>query len=265
MKQLLLMILMLLQSEAMAQIGALEGEWVSKQHDMLVLMDGMYDPGYLCAAGLKEQSFNRVIVSGDTIDLQERYTSSLTDFKVEYINHYKLKVLSRNDSVLVVRPVSDLSKKFFQGRKSISFTNRAYLFDKSINLEKIVFHSGSAWGSPVIGLEITKDRRMYLSHNNLYEAQNSLKTGNYEAVLDDSLYQGLITELQNCQLRTLKFHDILVKDASEITMIIYFNGRRKYLRSLAPPRLARDLITCLYGMISSVDLRPASVTRKLEE
>jgi hypothetical protein len=51
-----------------------------------------------------------------------------------------LKIVSVNDSVLVVKPVSDFSKTYFQDRPIISLKRKEFIVDKTLVFERLASH-----------------------------------------------------------------------------------------------------------------------------
>lgn len=242
--------LMTFSAAAFAQPKLLKGTWISAEQDLIeILNTGRDSVNYLSNKLLNEERLH-LFISGDTLSFQQIYTSSFTQFKIEYTDRYDLKVVSLDDSILVVRPVSDLSKTYFQNRALISLKKKEYNIDKTIVFEKLVFHS--MWSGPTIALQIDSSKNLYMNYiNTNRDAKNGLASGNYSAVLDDDTYNELLNLLKNCNLRTLRFGDIKGADSPVISLIIYFNGKRKYLKSIAPPRISDQLVRFIYWRLRS--------------
>lgn len=249
-----------------AQPPSLEGTWVTPEQDLIEILNvGRGSSNCLSNKLLHEENFH-LFITGDTLSFRQIYTSSITQFKIEYVDRYDLKIVTHNDSNLVVRPVSALSKTYFQNRSTLTLKRKEYLIDTTIIFEKMIYHATSAWGSPTISLELDKKRNLYLdtqNHSGGYD--KGLATGSYAAVLDDSTYKEFIYQLQGCMLRALRFGSIKGADSPEITLIMYFNGRRKYLKSMFPPRISSELLAFIMWRLQSYPgLRPTQEVRKLE-
>jgi hypothetical protein len=54
-------------------------------------------------------------------------------------------------------------------------------------------------------------------------------------------------------------------DAPVTTLIIYYNGQRKYMKSMFPPTIADKLIEFLYLVNTKVDLTRTEEKRTLEK
>ncbi|MDQ6482585.1 hypothetical protein [Dyadobacter sp. LHD-138] len=252
-------------SIAFAQPETLKGTWISAEQDLIEILYTGRDSNfnYLSNKLLNEDRFHLFIFS-DTLSFQHIYTSSFTQFKTEYTDRYDLKVVSVNDSILVVRPVSDFSKTYFQNRSVITLKKKKYISDKTIVFEKLIYHSKMS--GPTAALQIDSSKNLYMNYvNTCWGGKNGLASGNYSAVLDDDTYKELIHQLQTCNLRTLRFGDIKGADSPVITLIVYFNGRRKYLKSIAPPRISDELVTFIIWRLRSYEkLKPTLDKKQIE-
>jgi hypothetical protein len=245
MKYSLLALLLFLSSRpSFAQPEMLKGTWITAEQDLIEILEvGRTSSNYMSNKLLNENHFH-LFVFGDTLSFQHIYTNSLTQFKVEYIDRYDLKIVSCSDSILIIRPVSKFSKTFFQNRPVLKLKKKQYLVDKTIVFEKLVYHASRAWNGPTVAMQVDSNKNLYMRYtNNTGGLDRGLASGNYKAVLDDDTYKELIKQLQNCNLRTLRFGDIKGHDSPDITLIMYFNGKRKYLKSMFPPRISEELLT----------------------
>lgn len=228
-----------------------------------------YDNSNMLCTSDKDEGMAFYLI-GDTLSFQKQYYSSATNYEKLYIDRYDLVVTKQTDTSLTVRPTSLLSKKFFNKRANITFIKQEFNKDKSIVFEKIIYHTTSCFGScPTIDLEITNDRNIYLKaefykENSIYEI-DSLKSGQFIGKMNDSLYNELINILQTCNLRTLAFPEIHGADAPVTTLIIYYNGQRKYLKSMFPPTIADKLIEFLYLVNTKAELTRTNDERTLEK
>jgi hypothetical protein len=237
----------------------LKGTWVTPEQDLIEILElGRTSSNYMSNQLLHEDHFHLFIL-GDTLSFQHIYTMS-PKFETEYVDRYDLKVISRNDSVLVVKPVSKFSKDYFQNRPILKLERKPYLVDKTIKFEKLFYHASQAWDGPTVAMQVDSDKSMYMRYtNNTGSLERGLATGSYKAVLDDDTYKELIKQLQNCNLRTLRFGNIKGNDSPDITLIVYFNGKRKYLKSMFPPRISEGLLTFImlrlqgYGKLIRTD------------
>jgi hypothetical protein len=117
-----------------------------------------------------------------------------------------------------------------------------------IQLAKIIFHSSRCNGTcPSIDVEIDSSRKIFV-YREYYKTKSDLDkrfSGQFSGSLDQSKYNKLIELLQNCSLDTLQFPDITCCDTPITTIIVYYNGDRKYFKSMTPPRIANKLILFL--------------------
>jgi hypothetical protein len=260
----ILTLILLCGTIALAQPEKLKGIWISSQLEMVeILHTGRDSVNYISNRELKEDFFY-LFIYGDTLSFQSIYTRSSTNHEVEYVDRYDLKIISSNDSVLVLEPVSDFSKAFFWDKPTLTLKKKDYLVDRAISFEKLVYHSFYGGNDPHVSIQVDSARNLYANFRNPY-SDKMLRTGAYSTVLDEDTYHKLITQLQNTQLRALRFGNVKGADSPITTLIIYYNGRRKYLRSIAPHRVARDLLNYIRWQLASYPgLKPASEIKELE-
>ncbi|PSL33987.1 hypothetical protein [Dyadobacter jiangsuensis] len=259
-----LTLILLCSSIAFAQPEKLKGIWISSQLEMIeILHTGPESVNYMCSRELKENFFH-LFIHGDTLSFQARYSTSSTHNQVEYVDRYDLKIVRSSDSELVVEPISDFSKAFFWDKPSITLRKKESLTDRTIAFEKLVYHSFYGGSAPYVSLQVDSAQNLYVHFRNEYGDKN-LRKGTYSAVLDDDTYNKLIDQLQNAQLRALRFSDVKGADSPITTLIVYFNGKRKHLKSIAPPRVARDLLGFIASQLARYPgLKPTSEVRELE-
>ena len=271
MRTVLLLLTSLICTTSFGQFSGLKGTWISSSNDVMFIDDETNkadNSNMLCTS--KEEEGMALYLLGDTLSFQKRYYSSATNFKKLYINRYDLIIVKRTQSKLIVKPCSKLSKKFFENRKIINFIKQEYNQDKSIIFEKIIYHTTSCFGScPTIDLEIDKTKSVYLDGQFFKEYPDyeidSIKSGQFKGKLTDSLFKELILILQTSNLKTLKFPKIFGNDAPVTTLIIYYNGQRKYLKSMFPPTIANKLIEFLYLINQNTILTRTDKKKTLEK
>lgn len=222
----------------------------------------------LCTADKDERMAFYLI--GNTLSFQKKYYSSATNYEKLYVDRYDLVITKQTDTSLTVRPTSLLSKKFFNKRTNITFIKQKFNKDKSIVFEKIIYHTTSCFGScPTIDLEIRNDKSVYLKGQfykdyPMFET-DSIKSGLFKGKLNDTLYAELIDILQTCNLRKMSFPESNGADAPVTTLIIYYNGQRKYLKSIFPPTIADKIIEFLYFISERANLTRTNERRTIEE
>jgi hypothetical protein len=69
----------------------------------------------------------------------------------------------------------------------------------------------------------------------------------------------LITLLQICDIDKLKFDGPDCCDLPIRTIIVYYNGKRKYLRAMFPPERAENLINYLYNICEYSKLQVSNI------
>ncbi|HET7116958.1 MAG TPA: DUF6438 domain-containing protein [Hanamia sp.] len=135
-------------------------------------------------------------------------------------------------------------------------------------MTKIIFHSSRCNGMcPIIDLVIDSNRNIFVNRE-YYKTKSDIDnrfSGQFSGSLNQNNYHKLIELLQNCNLDTLQFPDITCCDGPVTTIIIYYNGQRKYFKSMTPPRIALDLISFLKTIGNDKKLKKTTETRAIEE
>lgn len=271
MRTTLIILTILIWTTSYGQFDKFKGTWISSTRDVMVMNDTLnkYDNSNMLCTSDKDEGMAFYLI-GDTLSFQKRYYSSATNYEKLYIDRYDLVVIRRTDTSITVRPTSILSKKFFNKSDNITFIKQEFNKDKSIVFEKIIYHTTSCFGScPTIDLEIKDDRSVYLKgqfykDNSMFEVDSS-KSGQFIGKLNDTLYAELIDILQTCNLKTLTFPERHGADAPVTTLIIYYNGQRKYLKSMFPPTIADKLIEFLFFVNTKAELTKTNEKRTLEK
>jgi Domain of unknown function (DUF6438) len=177
-----------------------------------------------------------------------------TDFKKSY--DFLLKEYT-NDFI-ILEPISKLSKEFFNNRKEIQFFKRNYFIDTSIKFEKLVFRTTECFGTcPTLNIQLDKEENIIYS-GHVYN--DTALSGNFWGTISKKDMDTLVQLLRNCQLETLHWRTHNCCDGSMITLIVYYNDKRKYFKSMFPPNISEDLISFLYKLNSK-----ATLTRREEK
>ncbi|WP_375448142.1 hypothetical protein [uncultured Fibrella sp.] len=214
----------------------------------------------LCTSDGDEQL--DLFLLGDTLSFQNRYYSSTTDYKELYIDRYDLIVNEFDGRVLVVTPASQLAKKRFSGRDTVRFVRREFNIDPSIKFGKLIYHTGgsSFGGGPTYHLELDSSGSVYLHAETSYLTNSmyltdSLAQGYYVGMLSENDLSKVVKALQTCNLRTLTTNRSLCCDGTLTTIIVYFNGQRKYIKTMSPPVLIDELIRTLFTICKETRLK----------
>jgi hypothetical protein len=271
MKPLLLSLFLFIWINGFGQFNRLIGTWITPQQDCMVIHDTIneYDnSNRLCSVTGDEGM--ALLVYGDTLSFQKRYFSSATNYEKLYVDRYDLKVIMFNDTIMKVKPVSNLSRKFFTNRKVLTFKLQSFAIDKSIRLEKIIFHTTKCLGDcPVYHLQINNSGQVKLHAEVVYssgmEYEKNTAEGYFAGQLNDTTFKKLIRKIQTCNLQTLKVNNALCCDGSIQTIIVYFNGKRKYIKTMFPPAITDELISVLYGICEKGGFKRITTRFKIEE
>ena len=135
------------------------------------------------------------------------------------------------------------------------------------NLSKIVYHLSRCNGScPSMDLEIDSNRAVYVNRE-FYKTKSemdSANSGRFKGTLTREQHAKLIEVLKKSNLDSLEFATVGITDVSETTIIVYYNGKRKYLKSARPPAVANDLITLLKSIGNDKGLEKTNEIKELE-
>lgn len=267
----ILLATILLYQTAYSQFNKVKGTWISSANDVLILVDATNEIDHLNTLSTLTESDEMILrIIGDTLSFRSEYLSGEDHFKKIRTDKYDMLISDSAKSRLVLSPVSDKAKDFFNNRNKIEFLRAEYNIDKTIHLEKLIYHTTTCFGScPVVDMEVDENKVIYLQgkffgHNSRSRI-DSLRSGTFMGVLPDSLYNELIFILQTSNLRTLTFPEVRGADAPESTLIIYYNGQRKYLKSMFPPTIARRLIHFLYSLSKNIVLERTAEKKQLEK
>ena len=250
-----------------AQYKNLRGTWITFDQDLISIVEASGINWVLLSNKLYDVSCTESIICGDTIKSYYKHYYCENNFSEPYY----FKILFLSDTFLIVKPISEYSKKFFQSRDTIKFVRQEYAVDTTIKFEKIVYHTSgeclSDFYCPEINLQIDNKKNIYIDcgffkKDNNYDYKHS---GQFAGKLSKKLYNELIYILQTCNLKTLTYGYQSITDNPEITFIIYFNGQRKYLKSTDPPFIVRRLINFLNTINSRANLTRTNEKIDLEK
>jgi hypothetical protein len=241
------------------QTERLRGNWISEENEMISFIENLDKKHTLTSKTFNDNFFLEIY--SDTLSFQSRYYTSADDYEKMIIDRFDLKVLKNNDSLLIVIPVSDFSKKFFGSENSITFKNQEYIFDKSFEFEKLEFHASTCFGScPQINLII--DSEGFIKANNTYYSDfngnevDEEKSGNFKGKLDNSYLMELEDLLIKSKIGTIKINEnTLCCDGVTKTIIVYYSNKRVYIETMFEPRILGELISFLYDLSSKITLK----------
>lgn len=133
------------------------------------------------------------------------------------------------------------------------------------SFEKIIFDTTGCFGfCPTYHLEVNNSKKIKLFAEKVYKREegfpfkeDSLKMGHFKGVVDDSTFALLDKELKTIGLDKLNFDGPNCCDGSTITIIVYYQGKKKVLTSMFPPQEAQRLIDILYQICEESSLIPS--------
>ena len=135
---------------------------------------------------------------------------------------------------------------------------------KTIQLEKIIFHSTDCFGNcPTHHLELNKDKSFKLFAEKVYNKDaaplsqdlDKSKMGYFTGQASDSSFNKLTHELNTIGLDTLSFAGPEYSDGPTITIIVYYDGKRKLFQSAFPSHRSRKLIETLYEICETKNMK----------
>ncbi len=116
--------------------------------------------------------------------------------------------------------------------------------------EKLVYHASPCFGvCPHYHMEITSDKKVRL-HNEMITNKrmgsvDNTKAGYFKGEATQANYDKLVQQLRSIGLDTLQFKGPMCCDASLQTVIVYYNGKRKYLKTMFPPEHTHALLASI--------------------
>lgn len=128
--------------------------------------------------------------------------------------------------------------------------------------EKILFHTSGCFGTcPTYHLQVDSTKNVKLFAESVFKQDSVIsyvpdtaKTGYFTGRADDSTFSRLNHEMETIGLDSLQFEGENCCDGSIITIIIYYQGKRKFLQSMFPPHKAKNLISILYSICENSTL-----------
>lgn len=119
--------------------------------------------------------------------------------------------------------------------------------------EKIIYHTSGCFGKcNVYHLEVNADRQVKLFSERVYAPNgktmidlDSTKMGYFTGTLSDEDFKSLCIEFKQVNMDSLSFPNVLCCDGPVTTLISYYNGKKKSLKSMTPSEKATPLLKAL--------------------
>ncbi len=265
MKFLLLFCCNFLYLSGFAQIEKFKGKWITPDHEIFIISDTVSSKNKI--SNSKDVDFPYTLsISDDSLIFQ----AAVYNMDGRVPDLYVYKAILVNDSFLTIKPVTTSAKFWFPDKDTIFLIKQQYT-TQPIKFEKLIFHTGHCFGlCPLIDLEIDSTKKVYLEalvykDGEKFGEVDSSHTGTFSGILSDSFYTRLTHLLQTCYLNTLEFKEAKCCDNPLVTLIIYYDQKRKYLQSMFPPVIAEEIIWFLNGLTEKMQLSRITRTKKLEE
>jgi hypothetical protein len=141
----------------------------------------------------------------------------------------------------------------------------------TVAFEKLVFHTSRCFGEcPIYHLQVNSDKTLFLVKEHSYRnakqssiAKDSVKGENFKGVVSDANFKILLKELAATDTITFKGRNCC--DGSIKTIITHYNGKRKYIKTMFPPKEADKLIAVLYAICTDKNIVPTTEKFRIEE
>ena len=242
----ILLLFLIISNLTFSQKKDLVGNWISENNEMIAISAYNKDEKQtLTNSKLKNEKFYLEILN-DTLSFQDKYYSSSENYEKLHIIQYNLKILKLTDSILIVKPVSRASKKFFNTSNSIKFINQSLLKNDNFKFEKLTFEGS--------GIQLRINNKREIEFNALFYNQKGMqideaKSGSYYGKLDENLYSELIDLIIKSKIESLNItNEILCCDGIIKTIEVYHNGKRNYVKTMFEPRMLQELIEFLSSL-----------------
>ncbi len=132
---------------------------------------------------------------------------------------------------------------------------------------KLIYHLSRCNGTcPSMDLEIDNNKAVYVNRE-FYKTKSTIDSagsGRFKGTLSQEQYNKLIDVLKKSNLDSLNFTPVGITDVSETTIIVYYNGKRKYLHSARPAPEANELITFIKSIGNDKNLERTTEVKELE-
>jgi len=136
-----------------------------------------------------------------------------------------------------------------------------------LDLSKLIFHSSRCNGlCPKFDIEIDSAKNIFVNRE-YFKTKSEIDkkfSGQFKGVLTNEDSKRLLELLKDVNLATLKFPQSSMMDGVEITVIVYYNGQRKYFKSAEPPSIAKDLIAFLASLGDNKRLQRTTQLQDIE-
>jgi hypothetical protein len=253
-----------------AQLELYKGVWVSKQMDVISIRDVNQsgDDENAIAKGAKEIKLN-VILKGDVLSFQKRYYTAESNFTTSLVDSFEVKLISKNDKNIVVKPVGSASIRFFKTKKKITLTKQDYIRDTTVQFKKVVFKTPGCYGNcPKFELEINDKFELY--QNGIFYNEFSMSeidtnlTGQFSGQLNKDIKKRIDYLMQSCFLKTIKISEYLDLEQPVTSLIIYFNDEKRVFKFNQAPALLEEFVHFLTYIYQDVKLTKSNEVRDLE-
>ncbi len=219
------------------------------------------DYGFCFLSNSKLDLRGRWSISFDTLRFEWLYSLNVNNEFLPQSDPYNFKILSSNDSTLILQPFSDFSISFLNNRSTVKFIRQAKAIDTSIHLQKIIFHPIGYCGyidNSIYHLQIDNNKQANLfaeyvcriDTNRIRE--DTKKEGYFSGTLSDTTSSTIISAIQTSNIKTA----VLDKEGHRgniATLTVYFNNDRRDFEGMLP-LILENLYHILYDICENGEL-----------
>jgi hypothetical protein len=156
--------------------------------------------------------------------------------------------IKSNDSIQLEQlPVDKTSKIFVKTDTVLNLSKQDCVFDSSFKFEQITYHVSDCEGDcQAKHLRINAKGDVFLLREtaDIFK-KKPLKSGSFYAKLSTPELENLVRILKSSNLQSINSDNVDCCDFQTITLIVYFNGQKKYYKSTNPPPAMNSLINKL--------------------
>jgi len=227
------------------------GNWITQNSEMMIISDSKFGVNYLSNLDIDRQ-ISSIKISNDTISFRQHNSAtgvydtynkssynkvdqpkkSVLFKNLDRSDRYDFKILRNSDSILILKPISEFSKTFFNNAETLKFVKQDFNVDSTLKFKKIIF-SVKAFKT----IEIDKNQNIKVNGRLITEK------------LDNKTYNNLINCIKTSNIRSWNFME---KTGSshlpEINMTIFYNNKKLTYKSLEPALITKNLVQILFAI-----------------
>ena len=186
--------------------------------------------------------------SNDTL----RFYRTLYSINTWYRENYDFHIIAQSDTSMTLIPITSYSKRLFPNNDTLNFIRQEFAVTK-------IHFQGLCYRYRGHILRIDSIGNVYMQKELVLD--NSFITKNLKGKLQCSLFEYMINLLQTKNLNTLDWGSQGHSDRFETTLIIYYDNKRRRLRSGRPSPISQPLIDFLINIEKQVEFNEVEFDR----